>query len=248
MNHSIKNLVVNGCSYTVGYASGGGHNDLADRLGIPTATSLAIGGSANSRILRTTLKHSYQATEPTLYVVGITFISRMEVPILKERDETTSFEGRWCNPQNQEFSNRWEHYWSRTRSQELVDLNLIIESYSLVDRTEDLMYRMLAAIADIESRGHRVLMYQQADDSYDFCLDYPRMQPFKNKHIVNDFRWRAVVYQHEQGVEKMQYGNGPVSYIGPAEVPEHIKHPAAGQHQALNDYLYDYIVKNNLLV
>jgi hypothetical protein len=63
----INHVVVNGCSYHESYARGQGHLDLAQRLGfidehnIPQASSLAIGGSANSRILRTTLKHSYQA-------------------------------------------------------------------------------------------------------------------------------------------------------------------------------------------
>ena len=71
------NLVVNGCSYQESYARGQGHMDLAQRLGfvdehnIPQASTLAIGGSANSRILRTTLKHSYQATQPMFYVLGI---------------------------------------------------------------------------------------------------------------------------------------------------------------------------------
>ena len=53
------NLVVNGCSYMASYAVGQGHVDLAQKLGLEHPASLAIGGSANSRILRTTLKHSY---------------------------------------------------------------------------------------------------------------------------------------------------------------------------------------------
>ena len=100
----IKLLVVNGCSYAQVYANGNGHIDLARRLGIvghhniPQAVSLGIGGSANSRILRTTLKHSYITQVPTLYVLGLTFISRLELPICNPDNE---FEGRWANPQNQ---------------------------------------------------------------------------------------------------------------------------------------------------
>ncbi len=55
------------------YALGNGHQDLAQRLGIAQAASIAVSGSANSRILRTTLKHSYTAP-PTLYVLGMTFL------------------------------------------------------------------------------------------------------------------------------------------------------------------------------
>ena len=153
---SITNLVVNGCSYMEGYARGNGHIDLAKQLNIPNAYSLAIGGSANSRILRTTLKHSYQTTKPTLYILGLTFVSRSEIPILKGDNE---FEGRWCNPQNQEFSDRWDYFWSRKLSEEFVRIKLITEIHSLLDRTEDLMYNTLAMISSLKARGHQVLIY-----------------------------------------------------------------------------------------
>ena len=38
----IQQLVVNGCSYTHSYALGNGHQDLAIRLGINQANSIAI--------------------------------------------------------------------------------------------------------------------------------------------------------------------------------------------------------------
>ena len=50
---AYNNLVVNGCSYMQAYAQGGGHQDLAQRLNIPKSQSLTIGGSANTRIMRT---------------------------------------------------------------------------------------------------------------------------------------------------------------------------------------------------
>ena len=171
----ISNLVVNGCSYMDGYAKGGGHIDLAQRLGIANSASLAIGGSANSRILRTTLKHSYQATEPTLYVLGMTFVSRSELPILTVEHENT-FEGRWCNPQNQEFSDRYEHFWNRSMSEQFVDITLKTEVYSLLDRLEHLQFQILAAISDLRSRGHAVLVFQQSDDSYHDLLAHPKLQ------------------------------------------------------------------------
>ena len=83
------------------YSAGRGYKDLAERLGMSSSESLAIGGSANTRIIRTTLKHSYQALQPTLYVLGMTFLSRLEIPILENQ---STFEGRWTNPQNQQFA------------------------------------------------------------------------------------------------------------------------------------------------
>lgn len=243
----IQQLVVNGCSYMEGYATGSGHRDLAARLGIPTAETLAIGGSANSRILRTTLKHSYQATVPTLYVMGLTFVSRSEVPICTVDNENTSFEGRWINPQNQEFSNRWEHFWNRRLSEEFVELKLKTEAYSLLDRTEDLMFQTLAAVADLKSRGHSVIVYQQADDSYNMYLGGPRLKWFDTcPNIVQGFGWRAIMYQHEQGVPAAEPG-GRANFIGPQTVPENIKHRAHGAHAPLNEFLVKYINDNSIL-
>ena len=91
------------------YAAGQGQVDLANQLGIDSAQSIAVSGSANSRILRTTLKHSYATTVPTFYVLGMTFVSRLELPICEEE---TSFEGRWTNPQNQEYKSRWQLHWT----------------------------------------------------------------------------------------------------------------------------------------
>lgn len=229
------------------YAGGGGHRDLAKRLSIPVAETLAIGGSANSRILRTTLKHSYTNTEPTLYVMGLTFVSRSEIPICTVDNEHTSFEGRWINPQNQEFSNRWEHFWSRRLSEEFVQLKLKTEAYSLLDRTEDLMFQTLAAVADLKSRGHKVVVYQQADDSYDMYLGGPRLKWFDTcPNIVQGFGWRAIMYQHEQGVPYSEPG-GTANYIGPQGVPENIRHRAQGEHHALNEFLVNYINDNSIL-
>ena len=243
----ISQLVVNGCSYMETYASGGGHIDLAAKLGIPTASTLAMGGSANSRILRTTMKHSHQTTVPTLYVLGLTFVSRAEIPICKDKDEHNSFEGRWINPQNQEYSDRWEHFWSKKESEKFVEMKLMTEAYSLLDRTEDLMYNMLAVIADLTSRGHKVLMFQQADDSYESLLTSPKLQLLgKSVNILGGFKWKAIEFQHQQGVAVAPPG-GVANFIGPKDIPEVMKHRASGAHEVLNSYLTTYITTNGLL-
>ena len=78
---AINRLVVNGCSYMHSYASGFGHKELANKLGIPSTVSLARPGSSNQRIVRTTLHDGYN-NEKTLYVIGATFLHRYELPIL----------------------------------------------------------------------------------------------------------------------------------------------------------------------
>ena len=233
-----QQLVVNGCSYMESYASGFGHQELAERLSIPQAISLAISGSANSRIIRTTLKHSYNTNVPTLYVLGMTFVSRLELPICNPNND---FEGRWCNPQNQEFSSRWQHDWTRKETDEFVQLKLRSEVYSILDRTEDLMYRMLGAIADLQSRGHRVLMYQQADNLYQDYLTDSRLQHFQRPEIIGGFEWRAIAWQYKQGVRPKTYP------FGSPNVPPDMTHPEIGQHDLINNYLTNYIQEHKLL-
>jgi hypothetical protein len=235
----INNLVVNGCSYMHSYAQGQGHHDLAQKLGITgRVENLAIGGSANTRILRTALKHSYQTPEPTLYILGMTFVSRLEVPICEPAND---FEGRWCNPQNQEFALRWQHNWSQKDSDLFVEIKLKSEVYSILDRTEDLMYRMIATVSDLRTRGHRVLMFQQADNLYQEHLTNPRLQFFDRPEIVDGFEWRATAWQASQGVKPKQYPPGS------PYVPPDMTHPAVGHHAVLNDYLTNYLHDNKIL-
>ena len=241
----INKLVTNGCSYMFNYTSGGGHIDLAKKLGIATAEDISISGSANSRILRTTMKHSYMTEEPTLYVLGMTFVSRSEIPILQSTDYT--FEGRWTNPQNQDFENRWEHFWTRKDTEDYVEMKTRTEVYSLIDRTEDLMYNMLAVIDSLKSRGHQILMFQQADKDY-WGINNPKLDLFDSTpNILNGFKWSAMEYQHEHGVEKLVLGpDTPVSMLPSPPTPVYQMKPASGQHEILNQFLADYIKKHKL--
>lgn len=237
----IQQLVVNGCSYMETYAQGQGHKDLAQQLDIPVATSLAIGGSANSRIIRSTLKHSYQATVPTFYLLGMTFLSRLEWPILYQ-DPTREFEGVWTNPQNQQFKSQWMPHWSEHDTEQWIELKLKSEMYSIVDRMEDLMYRMLSLQASLESRGHCVLMYQQADNIYQEYLNDPKLALFKNNPSIKDgFEWRSIAWQHMHEVAKVTYPKGN------QYVPPDMTHPLPGHHLMINTHLTHYIKQSKIL-
>lgn len=236
----INRLVVNGDSYMEVYASGNGHDDLAHRLSIDNTVSLAIGGSANTRVIRTTLKDSFiHTSEPTLYVLGIGFLSRWEVPILNDADR---FEGRWTNPQNQDYRDRWEHYWSESDTKKLIDLKLKSDLYSIKDRLEDLMYQLVAMVSSLQSRGHRVLCYQQADKIYNEYIDQLEPNLFKDNPVfIESLKWCAVPWQHSHGVPTTEQIDSRY------EVPADIRHPASGYHQLLNSFLVDYINKHNIL-
>lgn len=237
----FKNLVVNGCSYMELYAKGNGHVALAKQLSIPNSHSLAIGGSANSRIIRTTLKHSYEAVEPTFYVLGMTFLSRNEIPILQHSSD--DWEGPWTNPQNQDFRDRWMHDWCQSDTDTYVEQKLKTEVFSTLYRLEDLQFRILSMINDITSRGHGVMVFQQADDLHLPHMSDPKLRHFSAcTNIVGGYSWRAVPWQHELGVPTA-YTDQEAIFV----VPDLIKHRQAGQHDQLNTYLKNYAAEQGLL-
>ena len=237
----IQQLVANGCSYMDMYAQGGGHADLAQQLGIADCSCLAIGGSANSRIIRSTLKHSYQTTVPTFYLLGMTFLSRLELPILYQ-DPAREFEGSWTNPQNQQFRSQWMPNWTDRDTKQWVGLKLKSEFQSIVDRLEDLMYRMLSLQTSLTARGHRVLMYQQADNIYQEFLEDSRFELFKNNTGIKDgFVWRSIAWQHGHKVAAVTYSETD------QYVPPDMAHPLPGHHLMINTHLTQYIKDAKIL-
>lgn len=238
----IKQLTVNGCSYMHSYAVGNGHVDLAQRFNA-VPVDISISGSANSRILRTTLKHSYETDLPTLYVLGLTFISREELPICRyepavDPTEQEIWEGAWTNPQNQLFGkSRWIAEWNNYDTKQWIIFREKYETNSLVDRLENLMYQMLATIDSLTHRGHSCIIFQQADEWWHGFSDtqLERLQLLNNSSIVDMFKWCSIRWQHLQGVPYTD-GDSPIS----------IRHREPGEHKILNDYLEDYIRRYEL--
>jgi len=230
------------------YALGNGHVDLATRLGIDASDSIALGGSCNSRIIRTTLKHSYQAKKPTVYIIGLTFLSRTELPVLSyDPKRDLSFEGKWLSVQNafadsntgirgfmSTHDRDFDSHLSEKDIKKFIDLKLKFEFSSVLDRLDDLQFRLLSMINDLHSRGHEIVVYNQADDLFFDYLDDRRLDLLDNKHIIDRLRWRAVPYQKQCGTpmttDELERG-----------VPEEIRHPQVGAHENLNLFLADYI-------
>jgi hypothetical protein len=220
-----------------GHARGLGHIDLARRLNITISESLAVAGSCNSRIIRTVLKDSYQTTEKTFYIVGLTFLARGELPINAQRDP---FEGRWLSTQHFQFpgNDRCQLYWTESDSKKYIELKNKTEADSVEDRLEHLMYQLLSMVNDLLSRGHQILIFRQPDDSYDHCLDQKEFTQLKNcVNIVDGLKWAAIPWQAQNGVN-----------FEPADAihPIGIRHAMLGEFGPLNNFLVEYINKNAL--
>lgn len=233
----ISHLVVNGCSYMEVYAAGDGHHDLAQRLGFPSCESLALGGSSNSRIIRTTAKHaSRNNTHDTLYVLGMTFLNRWELPVSAA---DSPFEGAWCNPQAQ-VRDRYLGPWSLEKTRQWADLNFAAHAMASLDMLEHLMFQLVMLRSWLESLGHRLLVFRQIDDSIDHLLDHDRLEHFGDPMLfVNRYRWASIPWQAQQGVPESVIN---ADYPPPPE----FRHRMPGHHQMLNEFLELYI-KANLL-
>ena len=234
----INRLVVNGCSYMDHYALGGGHKDLANQLGIAESASLALPGSCNSRIVRTTLKDSYMAEQPTLYVIGLSFIHRNELPVGQGHD----FEGRWLSFQIEINPEKIDsYYWLQSDSKQAVECFSKLSLFALKDQLEHLMFNMLAMVSDLVKRGHQVVIFRQPPESYvDLSyLDEERFKFLKNcVNIVDGLSWGSLEFQREKGIKYVPED---------AHLFQNIRHPQPGEHTHLNKFLVEYITTHNLL-
>jgi hypothetical protein len=242
----IEQLVVNGCSYMEEYAKGLGHQDLAKQLQIPRAHAVARAGSSNSRIIRTTLKHSYQTDLPTFYLIGITFLCRWELPV---NETPNDFEGRWIPArQKRSFAKglNFQFNWTDQDSDTFNELNFKSATFGTVDLLEDLVLRLLSMVADLRSRGHRTLIYAQSDDSVLEFLNQDRFELLRqDMSFVHGLGWLAVPWQLDQGVPTVEQNLGPGEQIDLP--PRKYHHPSKGHHGCLNTFLCDYINKHHIL-
>jgi hypothetical protein len=228
-----KQLVVNGCSYMHKYAAGLGHVNLKTQLGIDFAQSITVSGSANSRILRTTLKHSYQTDKPTFYVIGLSFVCRWEVSISESLNE---LEGRWVNVgAMSEF--RPQFNWTKQDSESFTELNFKGATFGMKDLWDDLIFRLLSMLGDLRSRGHQALIYNQIDAPESFLNDSQIKLLGQDPSFVHALHWRALPWQRSQGVPAVKTDTSP----------EESKHLKFGYHDHLNTFLTDYITQHNIL-
>jgi len=228
---SFERLVVNGCSYMAHYATGQGHTKLAQKLDIPTAENLSLPGSCNSRIIRTCLQDSYKTTQSTLYVIGLTFLSRIEIPVSLTEHPV---EGKWISLQNQvNYNQTYEAHWTHKDTKQLLELNLKLDLSSTRDRFENLIYNLLSLVDSLHSRGHSALIYKQVNDVHTDIIDQTLALSYcSNTNFVHRLNWHANIWQFNQGVKW-----APKDELLPLDA----RHPQIGDNIALTEFLSDYI-------
>lgn len=221
----------------VGYAHGNGHQDLAAMLQVSSYVSLAESNSSNTKIIRTILRDSY--TNPsTLYIVGLSFLGRLELPILS----SVGNDGRWFSFQNEENKKFLsDTVLSSSEYDALINIKLKSESMSIEDRLENLMYQLLSMVDSLRFRGHDTVIFNTADSLYPEYLSNEKFNFLRtNSAFVQGLAWQSVKYQFEHGVAASRFDQC-------STIPKLMQHVNPGEHRALNDFLFDYIVNHKLV-
>ena len=243
---TLTRLVVNGCSYMAYYDKGGGTQDLAARLGILTAENLSYNSVCNSRIIRTTLRDSYQTSNPTCYIIGISFLTRHEIPILLGRDNK---DGKWATV-NSTFAENIKSIVARKvdgmdqhfTQQDIADYCALYDKFTVLgveDLALNLQYQLLSLQDSLYHRGHRCLIFNTAEHALDWVIDKQEFDLLKSdKRFIEGLKWKSIPWQFEQGAD---------FYPGDEIYPAESRHVALGQHQWLNEFLVDYINQHGIL-
>ena len=233
-------LVVNGCSYMQFYAHGNGHGDLASQLKISDYHCLAKNGSCNNRIIRTTLRDSFANPDPTFYLIGMTFVSRYELPVNQDR---TDQDGKWLS-----FTTQGSVYpptavmdpcVSKKDLKSYQDIWSKINLVSVDEWAEDLQYRLLSMCDSLNHRGHSCIIFNTADTVLDYVLDQSKFQPLRSHpQIIHGLAWRSIPWQFDQGAA------WPTNE---EHLDRNCRHVAPGQHKWLNRYLTNHIQEHKIL-
>lgn len=231
----IDRLVVSGCSYMECYSEGQGHVDLATKLGLKTSHSLAQSGSCNDRILRSVLRDCLSTSEPSLYIVGLTFLHRYELPIKSQATD----DGLWESCTGKPLTSRNESWRQEISLSEYNNYSALrAHMFYLNESLEKLIYWILATVHTVKSRGSRIVLFNTAESGVDEFLDQHRFRLLNIPEIVNGYKWQSIRYQLDQGAKY-----NPDDH----RLEKYVRHVSPGQHKWLNDFLTNYIQEYKIL-
>jgi len=239
----INRLVLNGCSYMENYADGNGHKELADKFNISNVKSLARAGSSNERIFRTTLDDCYN-NEKTLYVIGLTFVHRYELPILSQSDpwNIEHHEGdkfQWINNENLIDLGQLDSGITENDVKQFHKLKTKFDVNSQAELVFKSVYYYTSLVDSILNNGHQVVVFNTAETIFESYTNDPKLKYLEkyNKYIIKQFNWYSNEYQLNNGASIIKEDID-------VDMPTIYKHIAPGEHKKLNEFLYDHISNN----
>lgn len=242
-----KRLVVNGCSYMHYYSEGGGLQDLAQSLSIEHTKNLSLTGASNQRIIRTTLDDCYSNDIPTIYIIGVTFVNRFELPILEGlernfnhdnyKDRFLSINQEWTIPEGTKINEML----SMDDILQFRKLKTMFEMDAEVDIVVNLIQSYTSMIDSLIRHGNTVILFNTAEIAFKKYQHLNKLQYTRNyKQIIDYFNWFANEYQFNKGAK-------PLEEDLKKDFPDPmIRHIDYGEHKYINEFLIRYGLNNNL--
>jgi hypothetical protein len=238
----VTQLVTNGCSYMTHQAMDGGIEHLADLLGISNTQDISRPGNSNQSIIRTTLEHSLQTDQPTLYVVSITYLPRLELPVALHTDQWSSGRDRWLNITNTDFDQTLlKTTTTKHEIMDYVDLKHRIYNDANYELVRELFRNLRMLIDSVKARGHSIAVFNSAEERVVDCFNtvgIDEFAKFDSVEFIDQLSWLSNQYQ---------YDNGLTWDDGDEKFPLVQRHVRSGQYKLLNNFLVDYINKHCII-
>ena len=216
-------LLVNGDSYLANKIN----QDFATRLNCSELVNLASAVNSNSAIIRTTI--NYLESNPVEFVlIGLTFLDRFEL----------SVDGsNWINCGVQGVVNQ-----TSLANIDIEQLNQHIRErykfdYQYLTSVEQLFCDIIMLSGYLTSKNIKFCIFNWVHTFKDF--NFPLKQSINRiKNIVSLDDFSANQFLHDNGVAPMAPDK---------DLPAFIRHHKLEYYYLLENYLYDYCVRNQLI-
>lgn len=236
----MTKLLVNGCSYAHVWKNA---EELGNRLNCTTTVNLGLPGGSNARTLRTTAEYLMQNTDVSLVIIMLTFWDRQEAPWGNVRD---TYDKNWVSYVANGVTNRLLEQVSKP-DVELKLINQYIIDKFKYDFDDSYMDKLLIDIitfsAWLDSLKINYCIFNTCERKYQTFEDKKFQIIEKNKKIIDIKNFLSNAYIYNQGVACPGY---ELDFFKKQKIefdPAFIHWDAVGG-AILNNFLYDYIVKN----
>ena len=229
----MKELVINGCSYTTEWS--GTCKKLGLKMGFNKTTNLSLPGSSNDRIFRSTLEYIFK-NKVDFVILALTFWDRQEAPWAKEGTWTDYSPNGIMRPSDVTTTDMYNTY-IQDRFRYDIDNNYI----------DKLLNNIITFSGWLDSQNIKYLIFSSPGGNYiepGFLfnhykntiekLDYVR----KNPRLIDGADWSSNLYMAE---------NGGVGLERDQHLEPMSKHYNADSFNILNEFILDYVKKHNLL-
>lgn len=223
----MSRLLINGCSYTIPWNET--CDELGSRLGFNSTVNIAHSGSSNARIFRTTLDYILE-NSVDFVILSLTYWDRQEA-LWGVNKQWVDYSINGVMKQSAELQYPLETYQGYIKDRFKFDLG--------TEYIEKLLNDIILFSGWLDHIGIRYLIFSAPNDNFIYenynltKLNYIN----KNNRIIDIKNWGSNQYMFDHGGYSKDFTPG----CSPGQL-----HFDGKSYKILNDFLYEYIIKNQL--